>query len=262
MYAQPCNTTTLIIFFIPAHGFSAGFEPSSRALGSLTIIDKLLADPELFSCLSALIASFRRILAVPPTPTIFFAAGQTPQPVLSEQNLLPPLFRGTEAELCRSCGSYIPHGPHYFHKLDPAHSLFDGTWRVQTLCNSCRDSRLTPSTVPASSSTSLPVAPTVENPAAAEHVRKPKAARTKKLPKPVDGPNAAFLARAALQRETASRHTAADSLAREALERAALELAADLTVLAEEDHDASPPDPPDEQLFPSRPTGGRARRRR
>ena len=91
-------------------------------IGSLTIIDKLLADPESSSCLSALIASFRRILAVPPTPTIFFAAGQTPQPVLSEQNLLP-LFRGTEAELCRSCGSFIPHGPHYFHKLDPAHPL-------------------------------------------------------------------------------------------------------------------------------------------
>ena len=97
-------------------------------IGSLTIIDKLLADPESSSCLSALIASFRRILAVPPTTTIFFAAGQTPQQV---QNLRPPPSRGTLDELCRSCGSYIPHDPHYYHKLDPAYPLFDGNWRVQ-----------------------------------------------------------------------------------------------------------------------------------
>ena len=148
---------------------------------------------------------------------------------------------------------------------------------MQTLCKSCRYSWLTPSTVPASSRTSLPAALTVDNLAAAEHARKPKAARTPKLPKPApaDGLNAASLARAALERATAEsiarealeraaretayrlEHAAAESLAREALERAALERAA-----GNGDRDASPPDPPDERLFLSKPTGGRACRRR
>jgi hypothetical protein len=170
---------------------------------------------------SALIASFRRILAASPTPPVL-AAGQTPQQVLHVQTPLPPPPWGPLDELCRSCGSYIPHGPRYYHKLNPAHPLFDGNWRVQTLCTSCRVSWLTPSTVPPSSRTSLPAALPVDNPAAAKHVRKPTVARTRKLPKPVDGPNAAFLARSALQR------AAAEPTALEALERAARETASPL----------------------------------
>ena len=74
-------TKLLILFYIPEHGLIVVFGPTPRSTSTLARWSSLANFWAALSCphsrLLALLNSFRRILAVPPTPAALSAAGPT-----------------------------------------------------------------------------------------------------------------------------------------------------------------------------------------